>query len=185
MTNPQCTLLAPLPPWRGPLNLARTTTNVALPSTSLFDVTAAFPRCASCRGSDPSPRLSSCSESELELGSCIVYWACNISMTSWNANRHTTLSSKPLVQQLPTLPQNVVMAVRLLFFIDSPRISHEGCADFTIPKLTAGNHYTAPISGSKCQCNTVLYSVISACAGCQKGTWLTCARISFACGHYN
>ncbi len=26
-----------------------------------------------------------------------------------------------------------------------------------------------------CQCNTVLYSLISACAGCQKGKWLSCA----------
>lgn len=46
---------------------------------------------------------------------------------------------------------------------------------FTIPQLDAGNHYTGP-SGSTndiCQCNTILYSVISACAGCQKGTWLS------------
>lgn len=182
-----CTLVISSPaPLVWSLNLAPTTTNVALPPTSLFDVAAAFPQCASCRGSDPSPRLSSCSKSKLELGSCIPFTVlCNISMTSWNANRHTTLLSRPLVQQLPTLPQNVVMAVRLPFLTDSPRISHKGCADFTIPKLSAGNHYTAPDSSSKCQCNTVLYSVISACAGCQKGTWLTCARISFACSHFN
>lgn len=49
------------------------------------------------------------------------------------------------------------------------------CSDgsFTIPKLVAGNHYTGPTADDKCQCNSVLYSVISACAGCQKGTWLT------------
>jgi hypothetical protein len=47
--------------------------------------------------------------------------------------------------------------------------------EFTIPQLVTGNHYTGPSGGTSniCQCNTVLYSVISACAGCQKGTWLS------------
>ncbi|KAH9030975.1 hypothetical protein EDB84DRAFT_1493765, partial [Lactarius hengduanensis] len=47
---------------------------------------------------------------------------------------------------------------------------------FTIPQLAVGNHYTGPSGGSDngiCQCNSVLYSLISACAGCQKGTWLS------------
>ncbi|KAI9446125.1 hypothetical protein H4582DRAFT_531731 [Lactarius indigo] len=47
---------------------------------------------------------------------------------------------------------------------------------FTIPQLAVGNHYTGPsgdTDNSICQCNTVLYSLISACAGCQKGTWLS------------
>jgi len=48
-----------------------------------------------------------------------------------------------------------------------------GDGQFTIPQLGAGNHYTGPTSDDKCQCNTVVYSLISACAGCQKGTWLT------------
>jgi hypothetical protein len=103
---------------------------------------------------------------------------CDCSMTSCNANRHTTPSSRPLVQQPATWPQNATMAVRLLFFADSSRKSHEMRTDFTIPKLVAGNHYTGPTTDDKCQCNSVLYSVISACAGCQKGTWLTCARFS-------
>ncbi|KAI9455002.1 hypothetical protein BJY52DRAFT_692191 [Lactarius psammicola] len=45
---------------------------------------------------------------------------------------------------------------------------------FTIPQLAAGNRYTGPSGGTSndiCQCNTVLYSAISACAGCQKGKW--------------
>ncbi|KAH9161344.1 hypothetical protein EDB89DRAFT_2031093 [Lactarius sanguifluus] len=51
-----------------------------------------------------------------------------------------------------------------------------GNGQFTIPQLAAGNHYTGPSGGSDdgiCQCNSVLYSLISGCAGCQKGTWLS------------
>jgi len=43
------------------------------------------------------------------------------------------------------------------------------------PALPAGYHYNAP-SGSTatpCECNTVYYSVISACASCQNGQFLT------------
>jgi hypothetical protein len=54
--------------------------------------------------------------------------------------------------------------------------------NFTIPKLVAGNHYTGPTTDDKCQCNSVLYSVISACAGCQKGTWLTYDQWTANCG---
>jgi len=47
---------------------------------------------------------------------------------------------------------------------------------FTVPQLATGNYYSGP-SGSdatdRCQCNTVYYSVISDCAGCQMGTWLS------------
>jgi hypothetical protein len=39
---------------------------------------------------------------------------CDRSMTLWIANRHTTPSSRPLVQQPATWPQNAAMAVRPL-----------------------------------------------------------------------
>jgi len=48
--------------------------------------------------------------------------------------------------------------------------------EFTIPQLAQGNNYPGPSGGVSediCQCNTVLYSVISACAGCQMGIWLS------------
>jgi hypothetical protein len=51
-------------------------------------------------------------------------------------------------------------------------------AEFTIPQLVAGNHYSGPSDSSvtdTCECNTVYYSLISACAGCQRGIWLSYA----------
>jgi len=51
---------------------------------------------------------------------------------------------------------------------------HDG--KFTIPQLASGNHYSGPSDPNAtdtCECNTVYYSLISACAGCQKGTWLS------------
>jgi len=47
---------------------------------------------------------------------------------------------------------------------------------FSIPSLVSGDHYVGP--GSKdspdmCTCNTVVYSLVSACGACQNGTWLT------------
>ncbi|KAH9958292.1 hypothetical protein BC827DRAFT_609764 [Russula dissimulans] len=51
---------------------------------------------------------------------------------------------------------------------------HDG--QFTIPQLVAGNHYSGPSDSSvtdTCECNTVYYSLISACAGCQRGIWLS------------
>jgi len=45
---------------------------------------------------------------------------------------------------------------------------------FTIPRLAQGNSYMGPVGNSAdiCKCNSVYYSVISACAGCQKCTWI-------------
>jgi hypothetical protein len=105
---------------------------------------------------------------------------CERSMTLWTS-RHTTASNRALVRQLATSLQNARTVVRPHYF--SP-IFHvnlmRGNVEFTIPQLAAGGHYTGPTVDDQCQCNTVLYSVISACAGCQKGTWLTCVWFSFA-----
>jgi len=46
---------------------------------------------------------------------------------------------------------------------------------FTIPQLEQGSHYTGPSgsdAGDICRCNSVYYSLISACVGCQKGVWI-------------
>jgi hypothetical protein len=48
--------------------------------------------------------------------------------------------------------------------------------EFTIPQLAQGNHYTGPSgsdAGDICRCNSVYYSLISACIGCQKGIWIS------------
>ncbi|KAI0273301.1 hypothetical protein BC834DRAFT_202391 [Gloeopeniophorella convolvens] len=46
---------------------------------------------------------------------------------------------------------------------------------FTIPQINLGAHYTGPSGPDDndiCKCNSVLYSTISACVGCQKGVWI-------------
>ncbi|KAI0306318.1 hypothetical protein B0F90DRAFT_1688907 [Multifurca ochricompacta] len=63
-----------------------------------------------------------------------------------------------------------------------------GWVQFTIPPLSPGSHYTGPSGPDDadiCKCNSVTYSLISACAGCQKGVWISyeqwtanCTKIS-------
>jgi len=62
-------------------------------------------------------------------------------------------------------------------FLGAPPTAHPS-AEFTIPQLAVGNHYSGPSDSNAtdtCECNSVYYSLISACAGCQKGTWLSYA----------
>lgn len=50
-------------------------------------------------------------------------------------------------------------------------------AAFVIPALLPQNSYTGPSgqdNGDLCKCNTVTYNLISACAACQEGSWITC-----------
>jgi len=47
---------------------------------------------------------------------------------------------------------------------------------FTINALPNGGHYTGPTGADNndlCECNTVTYSLLSACDGCQGEAWLT------------
>lgn len=47
---------------------------------------------------------------------------------------------------------------------------------FEIPALLPQNSYTGPSGlddGDSCKCNTVTYSLLSACAACQEGSWIT------------
>ncbi|KAN0140979.1 hypothetical protein V8E53_001423 [Lactarius tabidus] len=45
---------------------------------------------------------------------------------------------------------------------------------FTVGNLPPGSEYGGPNlgQGNQCICNTVVYSLISACAACQKGSWI-------------
>jgi len=47
---------------------------------------------------------------------------------------------------------------------------------FTLPPITPNGSYNGPTvdqSNKKCYCTSVFYSLISACAACQFGTWIT------------
>ncbi|THH17528.1 hypothetical protein EW146_g3302 [Bondarzewia mesenterica] len=55
---------------------------------------------------------------------------------------------------------------------------------FSIPALTPNHHYIGPDgpdNGDLCKCNTVSYSLISACDACQGSTWTQWSEWSFNC----
>lgn len=56
-------------------------------------------------------------------------------------------------------------------------------AAFTVPELALGHTYTGPnitvIEDELCNCNTVVYSLISACAACQDREWIR--RVNQSC----
>ncbi|KAF8723784.1 hypothetical protein AX14_008680 [Amanita brunnescens Koide BX004] len=51
---------------------------------------------------------------------------------------------------------------------------------YTFGPLVSGQEYT-PAEVNDCTCNTVRYSLISACAACQDGTWLPFSNYSKSC----
>lgn len=55
------------------------------------------------------------------------------------------------------------------------KVSRESTSEFEIPQLPPGRHYGGPDVGEDnlCTCNTVAYSLVSACAACQgSSTWV-------------
>jgi len=55
---------------------------------------------------------------------------------------------------------------------------------FTINSLLPGYSYTGPSGvddSNLCKCNTIAYSLISACDACQSETWITWSEYSFNC----
>ena len=75
-----------------------------------------------------------------------------------------------LWQQL--LGESVLMAVSLVAVNFLHRLTQ--CSDFTLAPLETGNVYLGPdpLSANSCRCNTVYYSLLSACAYCQNGIYL-------------
>lgn len=49
-------------------------------------------------------------------------------------------------------------------------------AVWNVPAITSGSEYVGPLLGesNKCQCSSVVYSMVSACAVCQGGDIETC-----------
>ncbi|KAH9961981.1 hypothetical protein BC827DRAFT_1383744 [Russula dissimulans] len=55
--------------------------------------------------------------------------------------------------------------------------------EYVINRLQSGHSYFGPLYGesTSCQCNTVVYSLVSACGACQGSTWITWSQWSFNC----
>jgi len=55
---------------------------------------------------------------------------------------------------------------------------------FSIPALQPGSSYSGPTGSDDsdlCKCNTVVYSLLSACDACQGGQWLSWADYKYNC----
>jgi hypothetical protein len=91
---------------------------------------------------------------------------------------HTTAYIKTLALFLHTSRVSALAGVSLsdlsTFFCYPFRSCTYPNTVFEIDPLPQGRHYTGPDSGqgTPCQCNTVVYSLVSACAGCQGGQWI-------------
>jgi len=73
---------------------------------------------------------------------------CNVSSLSWSFN---SLNQSPCLVSA---------------YLANPCALN---ADFDVPAIGPGIHYTPPIVTNLCVCNTVIYSLLSACALCQGG----------------
>jgi len=71
---------------------------------------------------------------------------CNVTSLSWTFN---TLGQSPCL---------------IGAYLATPCSS---TGDFDVPALESDHHYTPPLLTNECVCNTVIYSLFSACASCQ------------------
>lgn len=66
----------------------------------------------------------------------------------------------------------------MIAMLSSTRLTDRLWVVFTIPNLEPGNSYTGPTGtgddGDLCKCNTVVYSLMSACDACQGAKWFSC-----------
>ena len=68
---------------------------------------------------------------------------------------------------------------RLFYFVLEPAVNLYYLLSFsayTVPSLQPGYHYIGPTGGAQagdlCVCNTITYSLMSACDGCQGSDWI-------------
>lgn len=89
-----------------------------------------------------------------------------------NSGRTSPLLSSPFLYPCqPVLKSNLTLTLRF---------RRTTIAEFSVPALLPGNHYTGPsVAGTTnlCKCNTVVYSLVSACGGCQGGEWIQCVTV--------
>src|SRR5260221_2894829 len=90
-----------------------------------------------------------------------------------SSSRHLTLLIKIRAKLRDTCNPHAMGVVSILLGCAGVAVS--SLAAFTIPPLPSGYKYTGPTSlgGSNlCKCNTIAYSLMSACGACQGGSWL-------------
>ncbi|KAH9954783.1 hypothetical protein BC827DRAFT_927477 [Russula dissimulans] len=99
----------------------------------------------------------------------VTYPNCTAAGWEWVSDRHMFSFQRHLNQN----PCNVAASLA----------STCGGGQLNIPPLLPSAHYNGPPSGGDnlCQCNTVVYSLISACGGCQNSTWMQWSQWSYNC----
>ncbi|KAI0032210.1 hypothetical protein K488DRAFT_86078 [Vararia minispora EC-137] len=97
---------------------------------------------------------------------------CTLSTYNWTTN---------------SLGQNVCQMAGIAL---TPCSASNGITQVSIPVLNVSSTYTGPSAANNdttdlCKCNSVFYSLISACGGCQGGSWVpyptwtaACARVA-------
>jgi len=94
-------------------------------------------------------------------------------------SRRTTLSFKLRVQSLPTCSRHVMGVVSVHTACTSTTVLF--FAAFTIDPLPTGSQYQGPTTYDPCECNTVIYSLMSACDFCQGQTCISYDRQPCLC----
>jgi hypothetical protein len=89
------------------------------------------------------------------------------------SSRHSTPSIKVRVPSRRIWRRRAIMAVR--HFLRPTTLVSSPLVAFTLSPIVGDQEYRGPHGGSDnrnlCLCNTLIYSLISACGGCQGGTW--------------
>lgn len=73
-------------------------------------------------------------------------------------------------------------AVRCRRHLCNGHISLTTFPEWTIDPLSPGSQYSGPVAGqsNKCQCSTVVFSMVAACGACQAGSVARCVRPALA-----
>lgn len=112
--------------------------------------------------------------------------------SSWNWVRNDNVSDPTCFRQLMTMSRHITLKIKIRAMLRdtcNPRavgvvsillgcagIAISSLAEFTVPPLPPGYKYAGPSSfdGSNlCKCNTIVYSLLSACGACQGESWFT------------
>ena len=96
-------------------------------------------------------------------------------LTDGFVSRRSTLSTKMHVWSQRTWPQHVMAGVSTTVYLSCTILADSSLAVFTINPLKLGHSYGGPSSAdgsNMCKCNTIAYSLVSACAACQGADWI-------------
>ena len=149
-----------------------------LPLLPLPDAATRATCCRSSRGSISSSDSGSCLSARrdgcLELGSTISPCKPPPITRSYIGQTYNSLNQSPCQTAAYLAAQCNNGRTFILIYVARENLI-DTSPEYTIQQIPQGSHYTGPSGsddGDICRCNSVYYSLISACVGCQKGVWI-------------